>query len=204
MDFTVEYILCFNDMLKQNIQYKQWIQQQLNKNVISLLRKRKQIKKPKITEVMNLDYYKPMSLREKIILKQKRNTKMDEVKKFIKKLQSVNNYRATSLETYKMYPIYEYRNKKYHIVRCSLFYKEEALFHYKKYKPLTYDFIIRILIMAKNLKNFKKSYDNKKMLFKLRCCKKLINFMYIPKNSNIKIDINDDIIKLLNEPIVLD
>lgn len=204
MDFTVEYILCFNEILKQNAHNKQYIQYQLNRNVISLLRKRKQLNKPKILEVIDLDYYKPMSLRERIILKQKRNANKDEITKFIERLQIANNNRATSLETYKKYPIYEYRHKRYNIVRCSLFYKDEALFNYKKYKPITYDLIIRILLMSKNLKNFKKSYDNKKMLFKLRCCKKLINFMYIPKNRNIKIDINDSIIKLLNEPIVFD
>lgn len=186
MDFTVEYILNFNQLLIENNENKQWLQYQLNRNVIKLLNKRKKYNRKGRPEIIDLQYYKPLSLHEKIFLKYKRNTRNDKIKKVIKELQIYNNYRSTALKTYKQYPIYEYHYKRYNIVNCSLFYKEEALFNYKKYKPKTYDLIIRLILISKNLKNSKEKYDNNKMLFKLRCCKKLIGFIYKPKNRYIK------------------
>lgn len=43
MDFTVEYILNFNQLLIEKNENKQWLQYQLNRNVIKLLNKKKEI-----------------------------------------------------------------------------------------------------------------------------------------------------------------
>ena len=136
MDFSIEYIMCFNEKLQKNDENKKWFQYQLNKNVLKVLNKRKQIMKEGI---IDLDKYKPLSLREKIILKQKRHFPKDSLSLLIKDLQYANHIRCAALRTYISYPLYEYRNKRFNIVRCSLFYKEEALYNYKKYKPKTYD-----------------------------------------------------------------
>ena len=64
----------------------------------------------------------------------------------------------------------------------TLFYKEEALFNYLEYREKVYDNIIQLLLISKNLNNLQKRLNEKTMQFKLRCCEKLIDCIYVPNN----------------------
>ena len=161
MDFTIERIIVLNNKINNNKNNKngklnkEYWSKYLNNSVLELLNKRKRSLEP---EIIDLDNYKKMSLREEIIKKRKKNAKKDDIDWKISDLVVTNNHRGVYLDQYKSYPLYEYYNNQYNIVRCTLFYKEEALFQYLKFREKVYNHIIELLIISKNINNYQKKY----------------------------------------------
>jgi len=174
MDFTIEKVIILNKKIKDNKINKQQLIKYRNKNVIRLLCYRKKYLKSKI---IDLDNYKPLSLCERIKRKQKKQIKRDNIDYKISNLVQINNYRLSNKKYCEFYNGYfNYLSYDFYL---KFDYKDIKV-KYRDFKNQTFQYIIDLLIISKNINNYQRRKNEKMVEFKLRVIDKLIDYMYNP------------------------
>lgn len=174
MDFTIEKIIVLNKKIKNNKVNKKQLIKYRNNNVIKLLNKRKKYLQSK---VINVEDYKLLTLYERIKRKQKKHFKKDDIDYKISELVQVNNYRLSNKKYCEFY------NGYFNYLSYDFYLKfdyEDIKIKYKDFRNQTYQYIIDLIIISKNINNYQKKKNEKIMAFKLRIIDKLIDYIYSP------------------------